>query len=312
VAELDLLRSLPTGLTEPSEEARARARGRLLRHLRDSRRTNRRRILVPALALVALGGVAVLFGIGRHGEDVASAAPFLQKVANTARKQPATAPLTKGEFQYTKSVVAYLSGGNGWQALSPGVREIWLGPTGGHLHETWDRPIFLTAADRQGWIAAGRPQVNPPEDSGDLPPARPLNLPTDPDELYNVLHDKAVGNSNGTESEMLTEIGDALRETDASPALRAALYEVAARIPGIELIGPVTDRIGRHGIAVAYSSHPNDEQHELIFDPKTSALLGEEYRELAGNDYGYPPGTVTGYATYVTTGVVDQIGARPK
>jgi hypothetical protein len=312
VAELDLLRSLPTGITEPGEEAKVRVRSRLLRHIGGSRRTDRRRILVPALALLALGVAAALIGVGRHGANAASAAPFLQKTANTARRQPPTTPLAKGEFQYTKSVVAYLSGGNGWQALSPGVRETWLGPTGGHFHESWGRPIFLTVADRQSWIAAGRPQVSPPADSGDLPPRKPLDLPTDPDELYQTLHDKAVGNSNGAESEMVTEIGDALREQDASPALRAALYEVASRIPGIELIGPVTDRIGRHGIAVAYSSHPSDEQHVLIFDPKTSMLLGEEYHELAGNDYGYPPGTVTGYATYVRTGVVDRIGARPK
>ena len=312
MAELDLLRSLPTGVTEPTEEARARARSRLLRHIGDSRRVHRWRILVPALALVALGGLAVLFGIGRHGENIASAAPFLQTVANTARKQPPTATLSKGEFQYTKSVVAYLSGGKGWVALSPGVREVWIGPTGGHMHETWDRPIFLTKADRRAWIHWGRPQVSPPSDSEDLPPSKPLDLPTNPDELYQALYDKAGGNSNGAESEMVTEIGDALRETDASPALRAALYDVAARIPGIELIGPVKDRIGRRGIAVAYSSHPNDEQHVLIFDPKTSALLGEEYRELAGNDYGLPPGTVTGYATYVTSGIVDRIGATPK
>ena len=34
------------------------------------------------------------------------------------------------------------------------------------------------------------------------------------------------------------------------PALRKALWEVAARIPGIELVGDVTDHAGRAGVAV--------------------------------------------------------------
>jgi hypothetical protein len=53
------------------------------------------------------------------------------------------------------------------------------------------------------------------------------------------------------------------------------------------------------------------ERHELIFNSKTSALLGEEYVELDGNPYGYPAGTVTGYGTYVVGAVVDHIRERP-
>ena len=196
-------------------------------------------------------------------------------------------------------------------ALDPKVREIWQGPTGGLIRETSAPPQFLSALDREHWIAAGRPQVSAPSSTQELPPARALDLPTNPDALYAKLHDEAVGNANGTEMEMLTEVGDALRETAASPALRASLYEVAARIPGIELLGPTTDRLGRRGVAVAYSSSDAHERHELIFDPRTSALLGEEYESLDGNVFGYPGGTVTGYATYISTGVVDGRGTRP-
>jgi hypothetical protein len=110
---------------------------------------------------------------------------------------------------------------------------------------------------------------------------------------------------------MFTLVADALRESGASPALRAALYEVAARIPGVELLGPATDRVGRHGLAVAYVDAKIHERHELIFDRRTAALLGEEYVQLEGNPYGYRDGTVTGYATYVVSAVVDRIGARP-
>jgi hypothetical protein len=311
MAELDLLRSLPTDLAEPSQAARARAREQLSRHIRRGAPARRRRLLVPVVALAAAGALAALFGIGNHGGASASAARALRQVATVARHQPATPHVARGQFQYTRSVVASMSGGEDWNALSPGVREIWLGPTGGFLHEKWGKPRFPSVGDRAHWIAAGRPQVNPPEDSGKFPPTAPLDLPIDPDALYAKIHDNAVGRGNSTNAEMFTLVADSLRDTDASPALRASLYEVAARISGVELVGAKRDRVGRHGVAVAYVDSKIHERHELIFDPKTSALLGEEYVQLDGNPYAYPSGTVTGYATYVARQVVDRLGERP-
>jgi hypothetical protein len=313
MAELDVLRSLPFPVAEPSEEARARVRGRLLRHMRHGRPARRRRVLVAAVGLAAAGAVAALVGVGVRGDGDASAATVLRQAAGVARRQAAPPALKPGEFRYTKSVQAYTvtDGDKGWTALGPKIREIWLGPSGGLLRETSGKPEFLSARDRERWIAAGRPQVNAPVSTTRLPAPPPLDLPIDPDALYAKLHDKSVGNGKGTEAEMFTLLGDALRETDASPALRAALFEVAARIPGVELVGPVTDRVGRHGVAVAYSQSANRFRHQLIFDPHTSALLEEEYVLLDGNAFGYPAGTVIGYATYVSSGVVKRLGARP-
>jgi len=313
MAELELVRSLPFAVVPPADEARARARGRLLRHARHARRARRARLLAPAIGLAVVTAAAALVIVGRDGNGDAAAA-VLRRAAAVARQQVAPPVLHRGQFWYSKSVQADLviaDGEHAWVALGPKVREIWEGPSGGLLRETSGRPRFLSASDREHWIAAGRPQVNPPHSGESLPPPPAPNLPSDPDRLYAKLHEEAVGNGNGISAEMLTEVGDALRESDTSPALRAALYEVAARIPGVELLGPVTDRIGRHGIAVACSSASGHERHELIFDPQTSALLGEEYRALAGNVFGYPAGTVTGYATYVSTGVVNRLGARP-
>jgi hypothetical protein len=313
MAELDLLRSLPFEITEPTEEVRARARGRLLRHMRRSGLARRRRLLVPAVGFAAAGVIAALVGVGVQGDGNAAAALALRHAGTIARHQAPPPTLKQGQFNYSKSVQAYLviaGDRHPWVALGPKVRETWQGPTGGLLRETSGEPKFLSARDRENWIAAGRPEVNPPKSSAQLPAPRPLGLPTDPDALYAKLHDQSVGNSHGTEAEMLTLVGDALRETDASPALRASLYEVAARLPGVELVGPVVDRVGRPGLAVAYTDSYH-ERHELIFDPKTSVLLEEEYVVLDGNEFGYPAGTVTGYATYVSTGVVAGLGARP-
>ncbi|MFL5915007.1 MAG: CU044_5270 family protein [Gaiellaceae bacterium] len=310
MAELDLLRSLPTPISGPSDEARARARARFMRHIERTPPVRRRLVLVPAVVLAAAVAVAAFASIGGRGTSRASAAPLLQRMASVASVQKAGEPLTAGHFEYSKWIVGYLSGGAGWYALSPGVRESWLAPNGsGYLHERWNKPTFPTHADRAAWIAAGRPQVNPREDSGKLPPSPRRHLPTDPDELYATIHDSAVGRGNSTDAEMFTLVADALRDP-ASPELRAALYDVAARIPGVALLGPATDRLGRHGVAVASVDGKIHERHELIFDPRTSALLGEEYTELDGNPYDYPAGTVTGYATYAVSAVVDRIGAR--
>jgi hypothetical protein len=311
MAELDLLRSLPTPVAGPSNEVRGRARERLARHIERAPLTRRKRLLIPAIVLAAAVAVAAFASIGGRGTDRASAAPLLQRMASVAGAQKAEKPLTAGHFEYSRWIVGYLSGGDGWYALNPGVRESWLAPNGsGYFHERWQKPTFPTDTDRMGWIAAGRPQVNPPEDSGKLPPSPRRHLPTDPNELYGTIHDAAVGHGNSTDAEMFTLVADALRDP-SSPALRAALYDVAARIPGVELVGPATDRLGRHGVAVASADGKIHERHVLIFDPRTSALLGEEYTELDGNSYGYPTGTVTGYATYAVSAVVDRIGARP-
>ena len=74
-------------------------------------------------------------------------------------------------------------------------------------------------------------------------------------------------------------VGDLLRERAAPPALRAALYKVAAGIKGVELVGSVTDRAGRRGVAVAITSTYTGARVRdvLVFDPVTSALLAEAW-----------------------------------
>ena len=84
-------------------------------------------------------------------------------------------------------------------------------------------------------------------------------------------------------AEDFVQVGDLLRETDASPALRAAIYQVAAKIPGVVALGTVTDHAGRSGIGLAYDDH--GVQSALIFDPATSALLGEtDDRDRGGRE----------------------------
>jgi hypothetical protein len=291
------IRALPVDDSPP----RARAHARGPRH--------RRWLAVPALAAIAVVAIAVLVTRGGQGTSNAAAAT-LKRAATVARRQAPLVP-GPGQYLYTKSVNAYLNtivpvGGAAaaFSVLVPHVREAWLGPSGGRLYETSGTPEFLSAQDRERWVADGRPQLTEGPSENTLPASRPLDLPSDPDALYARLKHDAAGHGSGLYSEMFTLVGDSLRETSATPAQRAALYQVAARLPGVELVGSVKDSIGRPGVAVARNSDDGI-RFTLIFDPDTSALLEEEEVALPGNQFGYSAGTRVGYATYLVQRIVD-------
>ncbi|MBA3329417.1 MAG: CU044_5270 family protein [Actinobacteria bacterium] len=290
----------------------------------------------PAVSFAAAAAVlAVVVTTGSRGAETASAA--LRQAADVARAQPALVP-GRGQYVYVRSegaavmtsVLAAAGNGdrgtpadppkvegsltqNAWTVLVPRVRELWWGRSGGRLQETSGEPAFLSAGDRARWVAAGRPDLAEVARSftAPLPPLVPLELSSDPDALYAQLEKDAAGRGNGLSSEMLTLVGDALRETNATPAQRAALYTVAARISGVDLVGDVTDQDGRAGRAVAIDDEVNKTRLTLTFDPETSALLAEEQVVLAGNAYGYPAGTRIVHATYAPPALVDSPDARP-
>ena len=58
------------------------------------------------------------------------------------------------------------------------------------------------------------------------------------------------------------------------PALRAALYQVIESLPGVQNLGPATDRLGRPGQAIGLVTA--GARAELIFDPATTSVLEEE------------------------------------
>lgn len=274
---------------------------------RTGRRRRRRWLAMPAVIALAVAAVAVAVSSNSHGTPNAAAAP-LQKVAAVAGAQ-APLVLGHGQYVYTRSVNAYAvttartDGAAAFTVLVPHVREIWLGPEGGRLHETSGTPQFPTPQDRERWIAAGRPSLSSPPSETTLPPTQPLDLPADPDALYQRLEQDAEGRGSGVHTEMFTLIGDSLRETGATPAQRAALYQVAARLPGVQLLGQARDSAGRSGIAVAMDDQGI--RYTLIFDPFTSKLLAEEQLALDGNGFGYPANQRVGYATYLAQKIVD-------
>jgi len=105
------------------------------------------------------------------------------------------------------------------------------------------------------------------------------------------------GTGNGDDAELFVIVGDLLRESPASPALREALWEVAARIPGVTLVGATTDSAGRAGVAVAR------DDRRYILDPNDGRLL----EEWEGSAEAVPetPGGTAFRATYLEQGPTD-------
>lgn len=323
MSDLDLVRELfPERATDTA--ARGRVRSAVAVRTFDRRRSvRRRRLFVPALGLAAGGVTAVVMLLAGTSATVdAAAARVLRQAAITARQQPGLSALGPDQYLYTRSTDEYLNTyGVGQTATTtyavmvPYQREVWLRRDGtGWLHQVAGTPRFLSDHDRQTWIDAGRPAIGSgPTDTplqatdGPTAPMASLDLPSDPDALFAKLQHDAARFGDRRNAEMFIMIGDDLRENYTTPAQRAALFEAAARIPGIELAEGARDGAGRPADGVAIDDGEHHERLTLLFDPQTRALLGEEDAVLDGNPLGYPAGTVIGRAAYLEQKVVDSV-----
>jgi hypothetical protein len=147
-------------------------------------------------------------------------------------------------------------------------------------------------------------------------PAFLASLPTDPSQLLATIH-KALpllkpGMSQDSIAKLVFEAAATLAtRADAllSPALRAALYQAMARIPGIQRVPGQVDLAGRKGVGVG-PAPTGGERVELILDPTTSHVIGVQTVLLpAGAVSGLPPGTVLEWST-TDQKVVGSVGAK--
>jgi hypothetical protein len=280
------------------------------------------RWLVRAAAVVvvvgATAGTSVLLRPGSPAGPGSAAAAVLRQLAAVASAQPAPSLPGPGQYLYVASVEAYVStvvSSASYSALVPENRQIWQAADGsGRLVETYGQPAFLSPQDRASWEAAGSKPIDAPTDTtfgpGGLGGPNVTDLPTNPVALGAEITSRKIEGGPPGPAEDFTQIGDLLRETDAPPALRSALYQVAAGLPGVQVLHGVTDHSGRTGTGVAYVQ--DGLKHELIFDPATSALLGEVDTVVGpGSSYHVAAGTVVGWAVYLQSSVVGSTTAVP-
>jgi hypothetical protein len=332
--DLDLVKRFREGIPEPGADVTDAARAAMT-----AERTPKRVATLPAprprirwrvgigvaaaAVAMAIALPAILPGGGPGGAEPAAAAA-LHRFARIAATQPAVAAPHAGQFVYTKSesvfVNTWVLGNDDGQSFSrrqPIIREAWIGVDGaGRLLETTRSGSFPTPADEAAWVAAGSPDLGEGTTTDETFDPGPeglyfldlSGLPTDPGELRDVIEAREIVGGPSGDAETFTIIGDLLRETYASPALRAALYEVAAGLSGVELIGNTADASGRRGIAVAFTD--GDYRNELVFDPRTAELLAES-TVATGEASGAPAGSVVSSTVYLASGVVGSTHDTP-
>lgn len=284
----------------------------------------------PARQLVAVGiGVATVLALIGVVLVTRTSADHRSSRVHTANPgvcgRQIGCPIGPGQFLYVESETHWESDQmwtdpqgqpHQFTTVALGHRQIWFAADGSaRLVTTSGTPTFRSPADREVWVAAGSdPAALEPVPPGEqrIPPdpawVRGNQLPTaTTDALRTALNDLEGGSPGPGED--WVHVGDLLRETNAPYALRLALYRLALTIPGVTTVPSLEDRSGRAGIGLAFDNHGT--RLELVLDPHSYALLGEQGTVTGPNPGGLPVGADTGWAVYRRSGIVDSDTAVP-
>lgn len=97
-------------------------------------------------------------------------------------------------------------------------------------------------------------------------------LPTDPEALLEKIYAGTKGEGQVRQSAALEKIGDMLPTATLLPALDAALYRAAAKIPGVSVVTGAKDYTGRSGIGLSFEER--ESRTVWVFDKKSLDFLG--------------------------------------
>lgn len=320
----DAWRSAHMALTEVIEQEAACSRvpGGIVKLalLRGRRRRVRWTVRIGLALAVAIAAIVVAATL-RSGSPTApppAAAQVLRQLAAVAASQPVQANIALGSGQYlhtrSQSIDANVYGACTFMLRKEVERWIAADGSGLERRTQGDQPEFLSKDDRSRCapVLAKGESLGMTSETRYGPGcmfAAPIDLsklPTEPSRLRKLLETGKVEGGPPGPGEAFIQIGDLLRQTDASPRLRSALYEAATGLRGVQSLGERVDFAGRKGIGLAIVDRGS--RNELIFDPRTSALLAERNtiaRTSASKQH--PVGAVTEDAVYWPSKVVDAL-----
>lgn len=138
-------------------------------------------------------------------------------------------------------------------------------------------------------------------------------LPTDPDKLLAYLDAKTPKTAKvpgeGHDQAVFERIGSLIGEV-MPPQTAAALYQAAARIPGVEPAPQAHDALGRRGVGIARDDAASGTRTEWVFDKDGLALLGTRSYLIKDTSYG-KKGTLLSSSAELEHAVVDTAGQEP-
>jgi hypothetical protein len=241
-----------------------------------------------------------------------AAAAVLARAALTAARQPAVAVPGPGQYIYVETIEGQRNSGTASQPATAGICvqtvQVWAAPDGS------GRAVASapTGPCSDGVIPSQTFPKGQPVDLTVYP--RAADLPADPAALEQFIARHFSGGHQDAAAAF--EFGGTFLQSGAPPRIRAALYRMIENLPGIESLGPVTDKLGRHGIGVGLTQ--DGVRDVLIFDPATSAVLERKGIAVAPSRIPVPPGSrrfrvneVINYTVYKASGVVNSLTAVP-
>jgi hypothetical protein len=273
---LDTLLRESATVDDPSPRALQAARGTLdaaTRAAADRRVAVARRISLRRhrrhwrLGLTALVGVAATLAVviaptlgvgGAKPPATAAAAEVLIRAGAAAGEQPDISR----DAAYWHSVASF----SDVRAGRVGRLEAWNGHTAPSIFIETDSVTSAIGPKSGEPFVSGKALYGAGLSWDDL-----YALPTEPAALETELRRRADRDhpEDVADTTMWGDVTEMLMDSPASPALRKALWELAARIPGATLGGAVADSTGRPGVAV------NRDGDRFIVDPDTGRLLEE-------------------------------------
>jgi hypothetical protein len=311
----------------PQDAADSAEAGRLYQAIVTGRptsppRARRRRRAVWVMASTAIAGAAagtlLVAGLGAApgspplvtGLTSPATVALLDRIALTAARTPVMVMPGHGKYLYIKVIDESRGSSTSASGTISGVCVQTI--------QDW------AAADGSGRQVASRPAAtcygyepsyifrkNPGPDNYIYPGAR--SLPTDPASLERFI--ESHFQNGAVDAGATFEFAGTFLDAGAPPPVRAALYRLIALLPGVKVLGPMTDRLGRPGIGLGFTEY--GVRDVLIVDPATSAVLEREGVVVGRNPFGtenepwWKIGTVINYTIYVTSGVTNSDRVPP-
>lgn len=282
---------------------------------RSAGRRGYRRLALAATAAIAItvGAALLLDGSSNRTFGPSEASAALRELSLAASAHTSSdPPLEPGEYYYRRTI-GYGQVHESWTSRS-GVSYLRNTPTKDGLAPPGSRTGELERSESGGQFAI----------FGGIEPLtyrEMLELPRATDALYEWVRTHVQlsipGDSRPPEPKaMFFAIREFLITTPVPADLRAALYDVAARLQGIELLGEVENERGVRGLGIGMwrTGGPGDDtvvetaegveihqREDLIFNQRTGEIIGDR---IVLN--GKPDGQAV-----VETGIVNEPGERP-
>jgi hypothetical protein len=309
------------GVPEPSEQDRQTAEKRLAAAIDSEAKGSERRpwgpVLVWAtrLTIVLVALLSVL--------QIVRPSPTEAAIGEIASIAEAADPLTvpDQQFIYTKSEITGLGvipreglGDVPFEReqlvyLLPVLRESWVGNDGTiQIRTTSQTPVFFSHGDEQAYYTAGLDQQDAIGQTITQTATGPADLslwPPDKDDLDEAIRAAAADRGLPETIEYLDVALDLIRETFASPQLRANTLRLIGELPGLQFVGTSTD--GTTTFAIEYADQGIETRLTFILT-REGYLLTEERTVLEEDPvFGIPANTTVSSATYTTPRVVSSL-----